>query len=219
MKYVGDGMDGHLAVMIFIGLYLIFGVVILTVYIKKFEKALENLSKVRIRRPGNDYSYEGMVIWMPIIFGSLLIFMYYPIAVVYNNLSAFLGIAVGFLYPSILMLFRLKTFSDVNIKEDTGLGYHPGVYLFIALGAGWFMVLRGFSMLNFMNIPYELAYIVLAMGLISMTIPMFPDYLDRVVPVDLRSRNGFLFMGAIAVILFILAHIIWLLLQSKVFGI
>jgi len=212
-------MDGHLAVMIFVGLYLVLGVIVLTVYIKPIEKKLEKMFNVKIKRPDDDYSYEGIVIWMPLVFGSLLLFMYYPIVVSYGNLPAFLGIAVGFLYPSILMLLRLKTFGDASIQESTGMGYHPGAYLFISLGAGWFMVLRGFSMLNFPNIPSELAYIVLGMGLIAMTIPLFPDYLDKALSVDLRSSNGLRFMAVIAVILFIVTHIIWIVVQSMVFGI
>lgn len=210
-------MDGHLAVMIFVSIYLVFGVFILTGYIKPIETALENFADVKIRRSDNDYSYEGIIIWMPLIFGSLLIFMYYPVVVAYNNLPAFLGLVVGFLYPSVIMLFKIQTFSDACIEEDTGFGYHPLVYLLISLAAGWFMVLRGFSILNFQNIPSELAYIILAMGLIAMTIPLFPDYLDRVVSVDLRSWKGFRFMGIVAVALFIGTHLIWIVLQSKFF--
>lgn len=212
-------MDGHLAVMIFVGLYLIVGVIVLTGYIKPIEKKLEKMFKIKIKRPDDDYSYEGIVIWMPLVFGPLLLFMYYPIVVAYANLPAFLGIAVGFLYPSVVMLLRLRTFSDANIQVSTGMGYHPGAYLFISLGAGWFMVLRGFSMLNFPNIPSELSYIVLGMGLLAMTIPLFPDYLDKVMPVDLRSSSGLRLMGLIAVVLFIGTHIVWIVLQSKVFGI
>ena len=74
-------------------------------------------------------------------------------------------------------------------------------------------------MLHFPGIPLELAYIVLGMGLVAMTIPLFPDYLDHVVPVDMRSRAGLRFIGVLAVALFILTHIIWIILQSKVFGI
>lgn len=178
------------------------------------------MTGIKIRHPNGDYSYEGILIWLPLLFGLLLIFMYYPVAIDYNNLPAFLGTAVGFLYPSLIMLLRRKTFSDASIKEDTGVGYNPSAYLIISLGAGWFMILRGFSMLNFPDkVPAELGYIVLTMGLIAMTIPLFPDYLDKITSVDLRSQAGLRFMGIVAVLLFISTHIIWILVQSKVFGI
>ncbi len=44
-------MDGHLAVMIFVGLYLVLGVIVLTVYIKPIEKKLEKMFNIKIKRP------------------------------------------------------------------------------------------------------------------------------------------------------------------------
>jgi len=191
----------------------------MAIYIHKIENSLENWINIKFRRTNGDYSYEGMVMWMLPSFALVLIVMFYPFAVVRNNLPFYIGAMVGFLYPSLIMLFWLKTFSDASIKKDADLGYHPGAYLVISLGAGWFMTARGFSMLNFQNIPSELAYITIALGLVAQSVPLFPDYLDKIVPFDLRSKAGLRFMGILAVFLFIVTHIIWIMVQSKVFGI
>lgn len=208
----------RITVMAFAGLGVVIALII-AVYIRQIESKMENLFNIKFRRPDDDYSYEGMVLWLLPSFALIAVVMFYPFAVVRDNLPFYLGAMLGFLYPSLIMLLRLKTFSDTKIKESTGLGYHPGAYLAISLGAGWFMVARGFSMLNFQNIPSELAYITIILGVIAQTIPLFPDYLDKALPVDLRSRTGLLFMGVIAVILFIVTHIIWIMIQSRVFGI
>ena len=204
--------------MAFAGLGVVIALII-AIYIKQIEGKMENLFNIKFRRPDDDYSYEGMVLWLLPSFALIAIVMFYPFAVVRANFPFYVGAMIGFLYPSLIMLLRLKTFSDTKIEESTGLGYHPGAYLAISLGAGWFMTARGFSMLNFPNIPSELAYITIILGLMAQTIPLFPDYLDKISPTDLRSKTGLLFMGIIAVILFIVTHIIWIVIQSKVFGI
>lgn len=208
----------RITVMAFGGLGVAIALII-AIYIRQIESKLEEWTDVKFRRPDDDYSYEGMVFWILPSFALIAIVMFYPFAIVRNNLPFYLGAMVGFLYPSLIMFLRLKTFSDTCINEETGLGYHPGAYLAVSLGAGWFMTARGFSMLNFQDIPAQLAYFVIALGLIAQTIPLFPDYLDRIVPVDLRSKAGLHFMGILAVALFIITHIIWIMVQSKVFGI
>lgn len=201
----------RITVMASVGILVIIGIII-AVYIRQIEGKMENLFNVKFRRPDDDYSYEGMVFWLlPSVLIAMVV-LFYPFAVVRGNFPFYLGAMIGFLYPSLIMLLRLKTFSDTKIKESTGLGYHPGAYLAISLGAGWFMTARGFSMLNFQNIPSELAYITIILGLIAQTIPLFPDYIDKISPTDLRSKTGLLFMGIIAVILFIVTNIIWILL-------
>lgn len=114
-------------------------------------------------------------------------------------------------------MLRLSTI-DAGMNDD-GYGYNPLVYFFASVGAGWFMVFRGFSMLNFPSIPLELACIVLVMGLVAMVVPLFPDYLDRLVSFDMRSRAGPRFVGLLAVALLIGTTIVWITVQSKVFGI
>jgi hypothetical protein len=207
-----------ITVMAFVGILVVIGFII-AVYIRRIEGKLERWMDIKFRRPDDDYSYEGMVLWLlPSILIAMVV-LFYPFAIVRNNLPFYLGAMLGFLYPSLIMLFRLKIFSDASIKEDTDLGYHPGAYLAVSLGAGWFMTARGFSMLNFQNIPSELGYIVIALGLIAQTIPLFPDYLDKIVPFDLRSKAGLRFIGILAVFLFIITHIIWITVQSRFFGI
>ena len=208
----------RITVMASVGVLVLIGIII-AVYIRQIEGKMENLFNIKFRRPDDDYSYEGMVLWLLPSTLIAMVVLFYPFAVVRDNLPFYLGAMLGFLYPSLIMLLRLKTFSDTKIKGSTGLGYHPGAYLAISLGAGWFMTVRGFSMLNFPNIPSELAYITIILGLVAQTIPLFPDYIDKISPTDLRSKTGLLFMGIVAVVLFIVTNIIWIVVQSRVFGI
>lgn len=57
------------------------------------------------------------------------------------------------------------------------------------------------------------------MILVAMTVHLFQDYLDRLVSFDMRSRAGPRFVGLLAVALLIGTTILWITVQSKVFGI
>ncbi len=140
--------------MAFAGLGVVIALII-AIYIKQIEGKMENLFNIKFRRPDDDYSYEGMVFWLLPSFALIAVVMFYPFAVVRGNFPFYLGAMIGFLYPSLIILLLLKTFSDTKIKESTGLGY-PSAYLAISLCESWFMTARRFSMLNFQSIPSEI---------------------------------------------------------------
>jgi hypothetical protein len=140
--------------MAFAGLGVVIALII-AIYIKQIEGKMENLFNIKFRRPDDDYSYEGMVLWLLPSFALIAVVMFYPFAVARANFPFYVGAMIGFLYPSLIILLLLKTFSDTKIKESTGLGY-PSAYLAISLCESWFMTARRFSMLNFQSIPSEI---------------------------------------------------------------
>jgi len=137
-----------------VGVLVLIGIVI-AIYIRQIEGKIENLFNIKFRRPDDDYSYEGMVFWLLPSTLIAMVVLFYPFAVARDNLPFYLGAMIGFLYPSLIILLLLKTFSDTKIKESTGLGY-PSAYLAISLCESWFMTARRFSMLNFQSIPSEI---------------------------------------------------------------
>jgi len=117
-----------------------------------------------------------------------------------------LGGAVAVVYPIIGMFLRIKTFSDESIPFEGGFGFMPFSYWILAEALGVFTIGGGFwSISSYLSngVP-SLEFIIasIAVGLLLQTVYLFPDKLDKIVPIDLGSKNGFLFMFVLAFVLF-----------------
>lgn len=125
------------------------------------------------------------------------------------------------------MFFRPKIFYEkVKMNFPRYL-----IYYAFSLAAGAFMTVRGFSMLNFPDIPSELAVTVIFLGLIGQTIPLFPDYIEKIVPVKLGIKKGIehlnsaekkkagIFMVILSIVTFLIIRFIAMTIQSQIFGI
>lgn len=217
-------MNAFVAVMGSVGILVLFAAV-LAKFRGNMRKGLERLTGVKTVKDGayqgglGDQTYEGMILETPVMILAGAVASYYPVVVVLHNFSGYVGFMVIFLFPFIVELLRIKTFSDSNILEETNIGYHPTYCFLFSLAAGGFITIRGFSMLNFPDMPSDLAYFVIVLGLFAQSIPLFPDYIEKILHRNLRSTAGLRFMGILAVVLFIVTHIIWIAVQSKVFGI
>lgn len=149
-------------------------------------------------------SYQGLVIfllsWAPAFF-----FIMLTMGVINGNIFFGLGAGIAVVYPILGMFLRIKTFSDESITDE-GMGYIPISYWIMAMALGIFTIGRGFSYINmyiskgFPSLEFIIASIVT--GLLLQTLYLFPDKLDRIVPIDLRTKNGFLFMFALAFVLY-----------------
>jgi len=101
-----------------------------------------------------------------------------------------LGFYLTFAIPSAMLLCRIKTFGDNSILPETGLGYEPiGSWLLSYLCLMWGLVV-GFSALNFADILLYFPLITISLALISSMIPMFPDYINKLLPYEIRSEKG-----------------------------
>jgi len=132
-----------------------------------------------------------------------------------NNFPIYLGFITIFLFPFLILLLRIRIFSDSSILERTGIGYHPAYCFLLSIFAGGFTTGTGFSMLNFPEDPVGLAYSMIIVGLIAQAIPLFPDYINKILPFEIRSKFGYKFMVVLAIVIFFATWLIHIYLQSQ----
>jgi len=87
-----------------------------------------------------------------------------------------------------------------------GFGFMPLSYWILASAVGLYTIGRGFSgiQLHFTNRTpsLEAAVFTIILGLLLQTLYLFPDKLNKIVPIELRTKKGFLFMFVLAFVLF-----------------
>jgi hypothetical protein len=137
-------------------------------------------------KPG-DLTYEGQVIHLAVSASiSLFPFLFLSEFNYFFNLGAYLV----FVLPALMILSRIKTFSDDNILFETGLGYEPlkcWVLSFLCLVMG---LAIGFSQFYFNHIPFYVPLIIITLALMSSLIPIFPDKINKHLSYDIRSEKG-----------------------------
>ncbi|MCC7550498.1 MAG: hypothetical protein KO316_03215 [Methanobacterium sp.] len=211
-------MSGGLEVMEAVGVLILFAV-ISAKYRGSLRRGLECLSGIKTVRGGvyqgglDDQTYEGIILETPFVVLIIALVSYYPIAVSMQNFPGYVGFVMWFFFPFLILLLRIRTFSDSSILEWTGIGYHPAYCFLLSIFAGGYSTGTGFSMLNFPGNPVGLAYSMIMVGLIAQAIPLFPDYINKMVPFEIRSKSGYKFMAILAVILFFTTWFIRIYLQ------
>jgi hypothetical protein len=113
-----------------------------------------------------------------------------------------------FFIPFILILLRIRTFSDDSILPETGIGYNPleSYRLSLIASAGFIVLL---TMLWFNEPPLYFYIIGLILGLISYLMPIFPDYIGKFLHYELRTEKG---QTLLWIITMFVVHILFLLL-------
>ena len=184
-------------------------------------KSLEKLTGIKTVRESvyqgglDDQTYEGIILETPLVILAMAVFFYYPFVVSLNNFPIYLGFITIFLFPFLILLLRIRIFSDSSILERTGIGYHPAYCFLLSIFAGGFTTGTGFSMLNFPEDPVGLAYSMIIVGLIAQAIPLFPDYINKILPFEIRSKFGYKFMVVLAIVIFFATWLIHIYLQSQ----
>lgn len=205
-----------------VGLLLLFAAVSAK-YRSSLRRKLEQLTGIETVRKGvyhgglDDQTYEGIILETPFVILIVAVASYYLVAVSLHNFWGYVGFVLIFLFPFIILLLRIRTFSDSSILENTGVGYHPAYCFILSIFGGCFTTLTGFSMLNSPENPLNLAYSLIIIGLIAQAIPLFPDYINKVVPFEIRSKFGYKFMTVLTVVIFVIAGITRFYLQFNVF--
>ncbi len=194
-------------ILLVVGILILFALIFLygAFYIRKFLDWVFPFDIVRRGGSYNDRSadltYEGQVseLFFPSIISSILLFVFIsPI-----NIFGALGFALGILFPSFMLLLRVRTFSDDSILSSTGKGYSPIQSYILSLLAGIFSFIIGFSMLNF-DTPHFVAYTMIIMAFIASLIPLLPDKINKFLSYDIRSERGYSFLRKLnAFIIFI----------------
>jgi len=97
-----------------------------------------------------------------------------------------------------------------GVKEGTetvrGFGFMPLSYWLLSAVLGLFTVGEGFSGIHLhFSEGYpslEAAIFAIILGLLLQTVYLFPDKLNNIVPIELRSKKGFIFMFILVFVLF-----------------
>ncbi|KYC46455.1 MAG: hypothetical protein APG11_01875 [Candidatus Methanofastidiosum methylothiophilum] len=166
------------------------------------------------------YTYEGLS-WLLLIYLSILaIFLFYPVVIGYTNFPGYIGCLFLLIYPEVVMIIRNGTFNDDSIPSPQnpvyvgpnmvsgGPGYNPLYYLLFSFAIGGVSTIWGFSMLNFPNIPVSEGFFLVLVGLIFQTLVLFPDVINWVSPVDLRTKKGVQLMSGVTVTLVLILIIL-----------
>lgn len=157
------------------------------------------------------YTYEGLswAILIPMLIFAIV--MFYPIAIGAHNFPAYIGILFTFIYPPVVMIIRNGTFSDYSIPSEEnpvyvgsdvvtdGPGYNPFYYWLFSFPIGIVSTFWGFYMLNFQSNPVNHGISLILVGLALQTLVLFPDVINRVSPVDLRTKKGIQLMSGVTV--------------------
>ncbi|MEN4018955.1 MAG: hypothetical protein PQ975_08420 [Methanobacterium sp.] len=134
-----------------------------------------------------------------------------------NNIPFGIGFGISTVYPILFMFKRIKTFSDKNVPKyegpkmsiPLGPGYFPFGYWLLSALLGFQTTGRGFSALYFYftkgSPSLEFCLVSILVGLVVQSIILFPDKLNKIVPIDLRTRNGFGFMFVLTIVLFLVS--------------
>lgn len=163
------------------------------------------------------YSYQGYVILFTL---SAPAFFCLGLALGFDTGNFWFGFggAVAIVYPVFGMFLRIGTFNEDSLPypESSGerslsdikkyYGYMPLSYWILAVALGFFTVGRGFSGIHLYLVngypSLEAAIFAIIIGLLVQTVYSLPDKLNRIVPIDLRTKNGFWFMFILAFVLF-----------------
>ena len=151
-------------------------------------------------------SYQGYVVIFAIA-SPMFLFGMLALGFDTGNFWFGLGGAVAMVYPAFGMFLRIGTFNDKSIRYySKDFGYMPVSYWLISTFLGFYTVGAGFSdiTLHFTKgtPSLEAAIFTIIIGLLVQTVYLFPDKLNRIVPIELRTKKGFEFMVLLSVILF-----------------
>lgn len=150
-----------------------------------------------------DFTYQGQALYTG--FSGVIIFITVFLSFGLNWFGW--ALSLPFIFPALIFLVRIRTFSDGNILFETGMGYD--------VSKSWRLSLIGsmglavvFFVLNISD-NLILPIITLILILIAGLIPLFPDYVNKYLSYDIRSEEGDLFLEKIT---WILTGISWIFL-------
>ncbi len=201
----------------------VFIFIVFCIYLTRYWDKLKN----KFMSIGVKLDYQLELLSALIVVGLGFVFFSPVIGGMMHNVPALFGLLVTVCYPIVLMILRPVTFEKVlKIVPDFRVYRIFVVFSFIA---GGYFTVAGFSMLNF-SYPLELAVIMMFIGLFGQTVPLLPDYIEKITRFDLgmnrrwrmnnkKSGHALVFLGGLSFITFIILRFIVDNIQSSLFGI
>lgn len=183
--------------------------------------------KEKFRSMGVELDYQLELLSALIVMGLLFVFVSPVIGGMMHNIPALFGFLVAVCYPLLVMILRPVTFEKV-LKIVPDFRIYRIFVIFSVLSGGYFTI-AGFSSMNF-NHPLSYSLTMIFIGLLGQTIPLLPDYIERVTRFDLgmnrqwkmneqKSQKALIFLGVLSIATFLILQFITASIQSKVFGI
>ena len=137
----------------------------------------------------------------------------YPILIMFLRIETFnddsITISKGIVkLPENLVLPNGEAITSENVINETinGFGYMPLSYWLVSVSLGLFTVGAGFSEIKLYvtngTPSLQVAFLMIIIGLLIQTVYLLPDKINKIVPIDLRTKNGFIFMFVFAFLLF-----------------
>ncbi|MEN4069869.1 MAG: hypothetical protein PQ975_09410 [Methanobacterium sp.] len=183
--------------------------------------------KDKFRSMGVKLDYQLELLTGLIVMGLLFVFVSPVIGGMMRNIPALFGFLVAVCYPLLIMILRPNTFEKVlKIVPDFSI-YR--IFVIFSVFAGGYFTIGGFSSMNF-NHPLCLSLTMIIVGLLGQTVPLLPDYIERITRFDLgmnrrwrmnnkMSQRALIFLGSLSFATFIILRFITENIQSSVFGI
>ena len=162
-----------------------------------------------------------------IAMGFVFVFVSPVIGWMMHNVPALFGVLVAVCYPIMVMFLRPVTFENVlKIVQDFRI-YR--VFVIFSVFAGGYFTIAGFSSMNF-NHPLGLSLTFIFIGLLGQTVPLLPDYIEKITKFDLgmnrrwrmnnkKSQRALTFLGVLSFVIFIILRFISESIQTSVFGV
>ena len=115
---------------------------------------------------------------------------------VLNKWTLAILISLAFVIPFISGFFRTDVFNDSSciMSDEIVLGYHP-LYILFSLIVGLF----GFyNVYNLLNVNYDYAIYLFILTVIFQIIFVIPNWINKIVPFEVRKKEGYLLYNALA---------------------
>jgi hypothetical protein len=164
------------------------------------------------RKYGDDKGTSGLL-FLSLLFVPSIIMGGIFLGLIEDNWWVGLRIILITAYPWLLMLCRINVFSDKSIPRyegpkmsiELGPGYVPLVYWLLSFQIGLNVTGYGITGIGSYIVSGHPSMLFcmfsLILGLISQTIVVSPDIIDKIVPVDMRMKKGYVLMVILTIVL------------------
>ena len=173
---------------------LSFGLTLPWIYFEKLEEKYGSFSKFHF-----GMTYQLVARYLP-LFAPGLIALSLSLSYILNNLTLGIFVSLSFIIPS-LIFFRSNVFNDKNclLDKEVVFGYPTGIYTIISQLFGLYGFYNAYLVLNTI---YNTIFLVI-ITIIFQGILLFPEVMNRYLPIDIRLKKYFLLVISVLTLIFL----------------